>query len=322
MKYKLLSELKSAAAPVSGQELADRLSVSRTAIWKQINNLRADGYEIVGRPKAGYTLIGPENVITPGAVEARIPAEYRGHVVVLADTDSTNEQAKKIAAPGGFDPGGMVVARRQSDGRGRFGRHWRSPVGGLWMSVVIRPPIPTADSGRVPILASVVVAGAIRELTKIDVRIKWPNDLLINDRKVGGILTEVAAELATVRYIVVGVGLNANFPASLLDDIDGARATSLLSEGGDPVDLCNLAAAIASRLFERAPRLAHDFADVLGDWRRASGTLGRDIVIRASGEEHRGRAVDVGSDGALIVELAGGERRTFRAGEVTLRPKS
>lgn len=317
IKQPVLEALKHSNSPVSGQALADKLRVSRTAVWKQIQKLRSLGYEIVGSPNVGYALISTPDVIVCEELESLLPVEFSGRVVCVESVGSTNDAAKDIAAGGGFKPVGLVVAEEQTAGRGRFGRRWVSPRRGIWMSLVVRPRIPVVAAGRVAILAAVAVAEAIADVAGVEARIKWPNDVMVGGKKVCGILTEMAAEFAQVEYLVIGIGVDANMEASKLAQGAGV-ATTLMAASGGPIDRSALINAIVTRLMMDLPALEDGFSAVLRRWKDRSATLGRAVRMDAGGRIIEGRALDLDPDGALIIETAAGERRVFRAGEVTL----
>lgn len=318
MKERILKALKDARAPVSGQELADELSISRSALWKHIQKLRELGCRIEGSPKVGYRLLSLPDIIIADELATLLPSAFRGNVIGLETAESTNDLAKEMASAGKLKPAGLIVAERQTGGRGRFGRPWSSPPGGLWFSLVVRPEIPVGAAARMPLLASVVIAAALKNLTGVDARIKWPNDILIREKKVAGILTELAAELGQVDYLVVGIGLNANFRAELLDAPD-LNATTLLGETDRTVDRTALTAQITTDIWDALPSLADGFETVLERWRDFSATLGRTVTVDVAGEKITGRAIDLDTEGGLVVIDDHNERRVFRAGEVTLK---
>ncbi len=317
MKDSIVAALKEADGPVSGELLAGRLGVSRAALWKHMEGLRAAGYVIDGSPKVGYRLMSEPDLILASALSSLLPGEFKEKVVRVDEADSTNTLAKELASSGRLGPVGLVVAESQTGGRGRFGRRWHSPHGGIWFSLVIRPRLSVREAGVVPLLASVVTAEAVAEATGLDVRIKWPNDLLIEGKKVAGILTELAAELGEIDYLVVGVGLNANVSFDELGDSDLA-ATTLMDETGRAVDRPRLIAKIVNRFLSDLAGLPKDVDKMLRRWRARSATLGRTVTVTAAGEAFTGEAIDLDSEGGLIVVDKAGTRRVFRAGEVTL----
>lgn len=185
------------------------------------------------------------------------------------------------------------------------------------MSLVARPQIPALIAGRVALLGAVAVAEAVNEATGLTTKIKWPNDILVNGKKVCGILTEMAAELELVEYLVIGVGLNANFSQ---DKLPGdVVATTLQEQAGSPVDRMDLIVRIVGRVFAALPKLGDGFQAVLRQWKSLSETLGKMVRVEVADTIITGQAVDVDIDGALVVELASGERKVLRAGEVSIK---
>jgi BirA family biotin operon repressor/biotin-[acetyl-CoA-carboxylase] ligase len=298
----ILDEL--AGGPVAGPALAERLDVSRSAVWKHVEALREagfdvrsgdDGYEIASVPEYGAA-----------AVEFGLDAPY--DVEFHDRLASTNAVARERAASGASNL--VVFADEQTGGRGRRERSWDSPSGGVWMSVVVRPDVPPA---RVPLLtlaAAVAVTEAVRAVG-VDAAIKWPNDVIVpgtgerGGRKLAGVLTEMAGESSRVSWVVVGTGLNANVPAADLP----TDATSVSVEAG-AVDRRELVQAI----LERFADLADDLDEVLPAWEILTATLGQYVRIETPTETFVGDAVDVTETGALVVE-ADGERRTVHAGD-------
>lgn len=321
---KLLRE--QAGAYLSGEEVAARLQVSRTAIWKQIAALRAEGYEIESSPRLGYRLLSEPDSVTPAAVQRGLSTRSLGRLIeYLPRVTSTNEVAKEQARAGA--PEGLVVlAEEQTGGKGRLGRSWVSPPGvGLWMTAVLRPPLPPVEVPRLTLVAAAAVAAAIRSAAGLPVGIKWPNDIVHRDRKLCGILTEMEADMERVHFAVVGIGINANLPAEAFPPDLAEVATSLRLEVGRPVDRAALARAVLQEL-ERGydALLSGRFAtEVLPRWRQYTVTLGRQVRVTpvAPGQPTlTGLARDVAEDGALILELPDGRLERVVAGEVSLRP--
>ncbi len=313
----MLRVLKEAQDEVSGENIARELGISRTAVWKQVQKLRSAGYDIEAHPSRGYMLISTPDRLTKEELEVSLPLEFCDHVIFCDKVGSTNDLAKQMAGSGKFDPVGLVVAEEQTGGRGRFRRVWTSPRGGIWMSLIVRPKISVSSAGRVALLAAVAVAEAIISTTSLPARIKWPNDILVNEKKVCGILTEMAAEPGLVEYLVVGIGLNSNFEA---DRIKAHRTpvTTIQSELGRPVERPKMISEIVRRFLSGLASLERKGDQTLIDrWRELSVTLGQDIRLQLAGQTVAGLAVDINDDGALVVDLASGERRVFTAGEVS-----
>jgi len=305
-----------ADGPVSGPELAERIGVSRAAVWKHVEALREAGFEVASGDD-GYTLESVPEFGGP-AVEYGLaaPFEIEYHDAI----GSTNARARELAAEGAADV--VVLADEQTGGRGRLDREWVSPSGGVWLSVCCRPEIPTTHAPAFTLAAAVAVTRAARE-AGVDARIKWPNDVVVSaegtdgsggeERKLAGILTEMEGEADRVSWVVVGIGVNANVDPA---DLPGAaNPTSLRAEVGD-VDR----RAFTQRLLEEFDALRGDLDAVVPAWREYATTLGRRVRVDTPGGEVVGEAVDIEFPGALVVDT-GAERVTVTAGDCEhLRP--
>ena len=306
--------------PIPGPTLADRLDVSRAAVWKQIEALRDSGFEIEGGPD-GYVLSG-----VSGYNEATIEYEL-GAPFAVEYHDSignTNDRARELARDGGEDV--VVVADEQTGGRGRLKREWVAPSGGVWLSVVCRPSVPPARASLYTLAASVATATAARE-AGVDARIKWPNDVVVpletpaatnepSNRggrylKLAGILTEMTGETDGVEWLIVGIGVNANVDREALPE----GATSLRVEAGD-VDRRRFVA----RVLEEFDRLRGDLESVVPEWRSLGVTIGQRVRVTRPDGAVVGEAVDLTDTGALVVETTDG-RVSINSGDCEhLRP--
>ena len=298
-----------AAGPVSGPALADRLDVSRAAVWKHIEALREAGFEIVSGDD-GYELSSVPEFGGP-AVEFGLdaPFEIEYHETI----GSTNVRARELAAEGAEDV--VVLADEQTGGRGRLDRDWAAPSGGIWLSICCRPDVPTHQAPIFTLAAAVAVTRAARE-AGVEAHIKWPNDVLVGhedgERKLVGILTEMEGEADRVSWVVVGIGINANVDVADLVD----SATSLRQEVGD-VDR----RAFTQRVLEEFDALRNDLDSVVPAWREATSTLGRRVRVETPTGEVVGEAVDVVFPGTLVVETDDGTEQRVSAGDCEhLRP--
>lgn len=289
---------------VSGEELSRKLAVSRTAVWKQINILRADGYKIDSETSRGYRLIPlPEN-FDAGAVSRVLKGRLiGGEIVALKETVSTNQIAFRLAEDGAKE-GTVVVADLQSAGKGRLGRIWHSPAGvNLYCSVILRPPIQPVAAPQLTFLSVIAVARAVEKLTPIKSRIKWPNDLLINGAKVAGLLNEMSAETDKVNFVILGIGVNLNmtreqFPAELRHP-----ATSLLIESGAKVDRTDFTRVLLEELDELyAGFLAEGYAPARKEWLARSALNGAFVTVTDHGSERCGRVTGIDEFGALLLD--------------------
>lgn len=323
MRKEILNLLKTAGDTyISGEEIAERLGVSRTAVWKHIKELRRAGYDIVSQSRSGYALRGTPDVLTPAELAPLMGQSLFGtNILYHEETRSTNEDAK-AAADAGAPDGTLVVTEFQGTGHGRLARGWFCPKGeGVLFSVILRPTsfLPQ-EAPKCTLLAAVAVARAIRSLG-LDVGIKWPNDILADGRKLVGILTEMSAEMERIHYIVIGIGINVNITADEFTPDIQDTATSLAILAGHTIDRRQLLAAIL-REMETLYRAVQNegFAPVFAAWRELSVTLGQDVRVLGVGESFEGRAADIDETGALLVDTSEGRRRVL-AGDVSIRPK-
>jgi BirA family biotin operon repressor/biotin-[acetyl-CoA-carboxylase] ligase len=296
--------------PVSGPELAEALSVSRSAVWKHVEALREAGFDVASTDQ-GYRLDGiPE--FGGAAVEYGLDAPFS--VEYHQTVDSTNARARTLATEGEEDV--VVLADEQTGGRGRLDRGWASPSGGVWTSVLVRPTVPPAQAGAFTLAAGVATARAAREVG-VDAGIKWPNDVVVagpdGERKLAGILTEMEGEADRVSWLVVGIGLNANVDVAALPG--EADPTSLRAEVGD-VDR----RAVTQTLLEAFDDLRGDTEATLSAWRDMATTLDRRVRVETPTEEVVGTAVDVVSPGTLVVETDDGRRQVTAGDCEHLRP--
>ncbi|MBO5060750.1 MAG: biotin--[acetyl-CoA-carboxylase] ligase [Clostridia bacterium] len=306
MKYKILDMLGSGSEFVSGGDLSKKLGITRSAVWKNINNLRRDGYKIESVTGRGYRLCGGPDRINPGRLEKSVP----GKVYYFKSTESTNLEAKRAA---NVPDRSLFIADTQLGGRGRLGRKWSSPAGcGIWMSLYLKPKIAAASVSQLTLAAGLAVARAIPTS-----RIKWPNDVLMSNKKVCGILTEMSAEMDRVNYVVVGIGINVNNEVFGIDLID--KATSIYRETEKKTDREELLSKVLKEFFAIYDEfLKGGFASFRDEYKKLSATLSKEVIIIKNGEEQLARAVDINENGELIVEIDG-KREIVNSGEVSVR---
>ncbi|MEW6661825.1 MAG: biotin--[acetyl-CoA-carboxylase] ligase [Bacillota bacterium] len=307
---------------LSGEDLSRQLGVSRTAVWKHIQSLRDAGYQIDSQPRRGHCLVAVPDKLYPQEISAGLTAGRIGQAIhYFEEVRSTNEEARRLAERGA-EEGTLVLAESQTGGKGRLGRHWLSPAGkGVWLSLILRPPIQPAKAPHLTMVAAVAAARAVEEASGLKAGIKWPNDILVNGKKVCGILTELKAEAERVHYAVVGIGLNVNLsPADLPPELH-ATATSLAIETGHPVSRVLLTQGLLVHLEAfYTGYLAQGFGLIKEAWEKMNVTLGRPVQVTAPEGRFSGIALDIDADGALLVAGEGGIR-AFYAGDVTLRAK-
>ncbi|MBQ7723580.1 MAG: biotin--[Selenomonadaceae bacterium] len=306
---------------ISGESIAGELKVSRTAVWKHIQKLREDGYEILSSERNGYKLKDAPDLLLPSEIQIGLNTKIIGlEMEYKPSIDSTNQLAKKLAYHGAAD-GTIVVAEEQTGGKGRLDRKFFSPRGkGIWFSVILRPNLLPKDAPKCTLMAAVAVAEAMKRFN-LKAEIKWPNDIMHDGRKLVGILTEMTGEIGKISYIVIGVGINVNikrkeFPKDLRD-----VATSLSELTGDEISRVKLFRAVLEEFDKLYCKINKSgFDEILKLWRKYNITLGKNIrVISASdGKSFTGKAIDLNADGALIVETKSGLKAVY-AGDVSIR---
>jgi len=306
---------------VAGTELSHRLGISRAAIWARIDELRQLGYDIEASPHSGYRLVSVPDVLHADDLLSSLgQVKVVGRDIrVFEQTTSTNDVVEKLARDN-VREGVVVFAESQTKGRGRLGRRWMSPTRkGLWFSILLRPSMRPVAATQLTIAAATSLFRAIKTQTGLSPEIKWPNDVLINGRKVAGILTELSAELDKVKYLILGMGINVNtasteFPAELRKTV-----TSLRIETGHRQHRAALAVSILKELDLDYDRIRHGRFEALADeWEKHCSTLGNHVVIQAGERKLHGRAESLDADGALLLRTQHGHLERIIGGDVTI----
>ncbi|MFC1895771.1 biotin--[acetyl-CoA-carboxylase] ligase [Thermodesulfobacteriota bacterium] len=305
MKAKILGVLRAAEKPVSGEALGRELGVSRVTVWKHVTSLREMGYPIRAS-SVGYRLEGYGDLLHSWEFPGR---EDRIHY--LEETTSTMDVARNMAREG-CSHGTVVVAERQTRGRGRLKRQWYSEDGGLYFTMVLRPPLPVNKGHLALFCASVALAETIRNLCGVHAEVKWPNDILVGHRKLSGMLSEMLTEAERILYLNLGIGVNVNNNPSAQE----SRAIALKDILEEEFPRSRLLASFLDAFDERMSRLHEQ--DVISEWKRYSGTLDRPVRIVTLEKTLEGKAVDVDRDGALILELEGGSLERVLHGDCFL----
>lgn len=306
---------------ISGEELSQTCGCSRTAVWKHIEELRQDGYEVEAVRKSGYRLLTAPDRLSAAEITASLDTKRIGQRVIAHDEVTSTQTVAHEAAARGAEEGTLVLAEVQTGGKGRLGRRWHSPKGtGVWMSLIIRPAIPLPKTPQMTLLTAVTVARTIREETGLPVKIKWPNDIFIGDKKVCGILTELNAESDRVNYLVIGIGVNVNsvagdFPPELVEVV-----TSLRIETGESVKRTRFIQQFC-RFFEEEYDyyMQHGFERVKAEWERNSYTIGRWVNVQTISQQLEGRAVALDDEGVLLVEDKSGVVHKVYSADVNYR---
>ncbi len=302
---------------ISGEAISDKLGLTRAAVWKHVEALRAQGYRIDAIPARGYRLAEIPDRLTPLELRPLLNTHDLGQVLHWYEAlGSTSDRAKELADEGA-EHGAVVVAEAQTAGRGRRGRSWASPARrNLYFSVVLRPELPPARAAEITLVASVALCDVLRQ-AGVQAGIKWPNDLLASRGKIAGVLTELAAEPDRVHWVVLGVGINVNARLEDFPEEIRGEATSVLLERGQAAPRALFAAACFTALEDWLDRHAEEGFGVVRDaWRERNVTLGREVIVKADGREIVGTAEDIDDSGALLVRGRAGVERVL-AGDVT-----
>ncbi|NYT01290.1 MAG: biotin--[acetyl-CoA-carboxylase] ligase [Methanosarcinales archaeon] len=303
---------------VSGEEMASSLGISRAAVWKQIQILRSRGYSILSSTRKGYLLAQVPDILDRRSITRALETGYLGRELhYQSETSSTNDLARSVV--GSARNGAVVLSEIQTSGRGRLGREWLSPRGGVWMSLILKPNLPPALAPRINMAVGVALARTLSELYGLQVGIKWPNDLLVGEKKVCGILTEISAEMDRLNYVVVGVGINANLDGGAFPGL--WNATSLQQELGRRVSREELIVRFLKEAERSLEDMTSDLEKVRQEWCLRSSTLNRLVRIELAGEELVGTARSIDQEGALLIETEEGTMRRVLAGDcIHLRP--
>lgn len=318
-KEKILNLLRSSQRGfISGEELARKCGISRTMVWKHINALKREGFGIEAVPSQGYRITTTPDILRQSDIKPGLKTMIMGKEIhLLREVVSTNTLAMSMATDGSPE-GTAVIAETQTGGRGRLGRKWISPKGNLYLSVVLRPNIPTHKAPLITLMGAVAVATAIRKTCGLKADIKWPNDILISGRKVSGLLTEMSAEQDRIRHIVLGIGVDVNMEMEELPSEVRGLTTTLSAESGAKINRTTLLQQVLRDLESWYQKLLINDADVLEEWKRLTMTIGSRVMVSGAGETLEGLAQGVDNEGRLVIRLDDGALRTVAAGDVTI----
>ena len=315
----IIEMLQSEKDYVSGQEMCDRLELSRTAVWKHIKALKAEGYIIDSVNNKGYKLVSSPDILTVELIKDNINTNWLAdNIIYLPETDSSNIQAKLLGESGGSN-GTVIVTDRQTAGRGRRGREWISPSGNIYFSMLLYPDVRVERAPMITLIAAMAVAKAVRESEKLETMIKWPNDVVANGKKICGILTESSTDLEYIQYVVVGIGINSN--QKEFDVEIRKMATSISLENGRDVKRAKLLAKFFDCFEEYYDTFlkTEDMSNLSETYNELLINKGRDVKIIEKDRERVLKAIGINNMGGLIVENSNGEKETIISGEVSVR---
>lgn len=305
MQQKIIQFLKQTDGYVSGEEMSQQLSMSRAAIWKHMQDLRSQGYEIMAVPHLGYQLVSNPDVLSSHEIKSGLKTKIFGQNVVSFDSlPSTMDEAFRLGMQGAPE-GTVICAESQTKGRGRLGRSWTSPKGkGIYCSIILRPKLSPSQMSQLTLMTAVAVSEAVKKTTDLQATIKWPNDLMLGTKKLAGILTELRAEIDALTFVVIGFGINVNSTASQLLD----TAISLKMETQKSVNRVELLQQILISMEKWYGKiLKGHFDEVLEYCRQNSATLKKQVSITDAKGTLEGKAIDIDADGGLLIRLNNGK---------------
>lgn len=303
---------------VSGQEISNQLEISRSAIWKHMKELEKDGYIIEARPNKGYRIIKSPSKVSENTLQWGLTTEWLGKSIIHKEsTPSTQIIAHNLAMENAVH-GTVVIANEQTAGRGRLNREWHSAKHkGIWLSIILRPDIPPNLAPQLTLLCATVLANVLKEELNIDPKIKWPNDIILNDKKVAGILTEMQAEQDKINYVVIGIGINVNQDENELPNGIHYKATSLKLQTGKESDITKLIQSMLKK-FEvtYTEFLNSGFSTIKEIWESYGYRIGEKVSIKTFKEVREVILVGIAEDGALLAKYEDGSINKVFSGEI------
>lgn len=323
MKEDILRELlNNRNRYLSGQELSNKLGISRTAVWKHITKLREEGYIIKSVTNKGYILVDTPDILNPTEIKELLSTSFIGKEIIYIDSvDSTNSYGKRMAEDD-FTDGTVIIAEEQTSGRGRLGRSWVSPKGkGIWMTIMLKPDIKPDQASQITLIAAMAVLKGIKAICDMDIMIKWPNDIVVNGKKICGILTEMGAEIEKINYLCVGIGINVNSDKSDFTDKAVDIATSIKIAKGVTVERKKLIAKVLD-VFESyysAFLMRGSVEFMVDEYKKSLANIGKEVRLITKDGEISAKAEDITAEGHLIVRLYDNTIMEISSGEVSVR---
>ena len=314
IEQKIISVLKERSGYVSGEQISNSLDISRQGLWKHIQALKENGYDIAAVPHLGYKLFSAPDRLFPFEVTSGLRTRLFGkNIYYFEQIHSTMDTAGDFGSKGAAE-GTLIIAETQTKGRGRLGRTWSSPkYKGIYISLILKPRIPPSCAPILTLLSGVSVCEAVQNITGVETQIKWPNDVIIEGKKLAGILTELNAETDEVKFAVVGIGINVNNEKKSL--LQGA--TSLKEHTNEEISRVELLKELLRVLEENYQLFEKKGSGVIADkWKQLSITLGKRVRINCLSLQIEGEALDIDCDGALLVRNDSGLINRITSGDV------
>ncbi len=329
-KSKQFLELLKTDAYISGQTLARKIGISRSAVWKQIRHLREYGYSIESLHGVGYKLVARTDYPVSLELSKVLRTSSIGKQIFYKEiVDSTQSLAISLVASGKGPHGTVIIAEQQKSGRGRLKRKWLSPKGGLWLSIILQPSMPASRITLLPFVAALATCDSIVECTGLDAWLKWPNDIMIHGKKIAGILLDISTEAEKINYAIIGIGINANVESSLIsshlwDNYDNSLqpVTSIKDQLGHDTNRLVLTQILLEKLEQYYLKLEHNqgaATAILYKWKERSDMFGRQITVISGNSTIQGIASDVNHDGSLVLKTDTGNNINITSGDIRIR---
>jgi len=305
---------------ISGEQLGQKLNISRTAVWKHVNELRRMGYRIDSSPRTGYSFVKGPDLVIPAEIALALHTSIIGRRIMYREEVASSQDEAGEAARGGAEEGFVFITERQTRGRGRKGRLWASPPReGVYFSTILRPNLRPSQVIQIPLIAGVAVCKAIRRVTPLEPRLKWPNDITVGGKKVAGILAEMSSDIDRVDHIVVGIGVNVNTRCSLLPEPTRDIATSLAEKCGEYVSRVGLVRCLLTEFDGLySTFLTSGFNALREEWKALDSTIGSWVKVSDVNEEMQGKALDIDGEGFLLIRKENGDVKKVISGDVSL----
>src|SRR5690625_1670728 len=302
---------------MSGQVLSEKLSISRNAVWKHMNELKKDGYTIEAKAKLGYKIISYPNKVSENTISWGLNTNWLGNRILHRETVTSTQRIAHELALDGAQHGTIVIADEQTEGKGRIGKQWDSKSGkGIWMSMILRPNIPPYLAPQLTLLTATVVAEVIDKETSVTPQIKWPNDVLVDGKKIAGILTEMQAEQDQISYVIVGIGINVNQEKDEIPVNTNYEASSLFLETKQELNMVALLQRILQTFEDKYDRfLDRGFEEVKQQWESYGFRIHERLQVTIDKETWDGIFLGIAEDGALLMDRAGEIKRIY-SGEI------
>ena len=301
---------------LSGQDISEPLKLSRAAVWKHVKKLQSLGYKIDSQPKLGYRLRSATELLLPWEISEGLETNLFGRRIYYFDTISSTQNFAAELASRPQENGSVVIAQKQTQGRGRLNRKWTSPSGGIWLSIILRPEFEISTSTLFPMMSSLALAIAIEKVLKVKPKLKWPNDLTINDKKVAGILVDASVESGKIEHIIIGVGINFKINVQEVEkaikntgNYYGVATLVNKNNKTNPAQLVQAFLLELERLYNLLSEGNSD--DIIKQWTKRSSTIGKVISVASSTGLIQGKAIKIDNDGALIISNRGKNRRVI-----------